>query len=124
MLTTEYIEPTRPYSQYELSDMRIMLFNKLGISELYVYHSKCGHTYNVKKNGKKYNEILEKGSNCIGNCSVCWKLKNIKDDEEYYRVLNMVDYHTHNTMKQYKKLSHLNNDIESCFYRWLYSYSR
>ena len=57
ILNSVYIEPTRPYSQKELQNMRIELFKELKLSETRAFHKKCKHSYFVKSNGKKEQDI-------------------------------------------------------------------
>ena len=115
VLESVYVEPTRPYSQNELCEMRNKLFKKLHIGDILATHMKCNHTYYVKKNGKKEQEINE--HNNAGNCSVCWKLnKTPKFLKE--RAKDLI-YMYKDTFSN--KMSYESNDVETAFYTWLYS---
>lgn len=112
-LDTKYIPQTRPYSQNELQDMMNTLYNSLKLGNHKAFHAKCGHSYFVKKYGKKETEIKEQ--NTCGNCSVCWKIHN---SDQKRRVKNMV-----NAFTESEKLSYLtydNVDLKTVFYKWLY----
>jgi len=122
ILESEYVKPTRPYSQNELKDNRKKFFDRYNISDVFACHKKCGHFYRVKKNGKKYKYISETENSDTGNCSICWKLsktpnylkENAKDLIYLYedRFKNDPD-----------RLTYDNNDIEECYYRWIYEQS-
>ena len=74
VLESDYIEPTRPYSQNELKDMRLALYRNLRLGSVTARHEKCGHIYLTKQNGRKEKEIRETGDVDIGKCSACWKI--------------------------------------------------
>lgn len=119
ILESDYVKPTRPYSQNELKDKRHNFFTRYNISDVFAYHKKCGHFYRVKKNGKKYKFLTEDTDTDIGNCSICWKLaktpnylkENAKDLIYLYETKFKNDE---------ERLSYDNNDIENCYYRWIY----
>lgn len=119
LLATDFVPPTRPYSQRELTDNRDRLRRKLHLGQTYADHQKCGHFYLVKENGRKEKEILETGTGDVGNCSVCWKLsktpKNLKDRAEYL-VIDYMDVFC----KEHPRLDYEQVDLESVFYQWLY----
>lgn len=118
ILDSEYIEPTRPYSQNELSDMRNKLYRDLRLGKCRAYHDKCKHFYNVRINSKKEKEINENSDN-IGNCSVCWKLsKTPKNSKDKAIVLNRAFSEQFYDEPQY--LTYDLYDIENVFYKWLY----
>ena len=58
-LLSEYIPPSRPYSNKELNDMCLSIYDEFNLSDTFAIHSKCGHIYRVKKNGKKEKDITE-----------------------------------------------------------------
>jgi len=120
VLETQYIPAKRPYSQDELKDNRVRLHTRYNIlHSIYARHSQCNHFYLVKKNGRKYNIIVESEGSENGNCSVCWKLrktpKYLKDSAyslvtEYENIfINDLKYLTYDTI-----------DIERSFYTWLF----
>ncbi len=118
-LETKYIKPTRPYSQDELKDNRDKLYKKYNISQIRSTHPKCKHFYNVKKNGRKYNLIIESNTEDCGNCSVCWKLhrtpKYLKEAaydliSEYERI-----FYNDPTYLSYDMI-----DLEKAYYKWLF----
>jgi hypothetical protein len=114
------LQQYRPYSENELKENREYLYKKLNLSDLRIYHDKCNHFYQVRKNGKKEKCILENTS-CDENCSVCWKLnktrykKNVVDDLVY-------DYSSVFYTKDIDSIINNINDInlEKDFYYWLY----
>lgn len=118
VLEQEYIEPTRPYSQDELLNMRDKLYRKLRLGQNMACHNRCGHFYLLKKNGRKEKEMLEKGLQDIGNCSVCWKIKNtskeLKDTAK-----DLVEGYC-STYYNTPKLNYSNIDLENVYYTWLY----
>lgn len=118
VLESIYVDQTRPYSQNELKNMRLDLFQNLRLGKFMVQHC-CGHIYFVKQNGKKEKEMLETKSADVGKCSVCWKIsktpvklrdKAINLAHEYYNVFNQ-----NTDFISYKKV-----DLEISFYKWLY----
>ena len=119
ILQSIYVEQTRPYSQNELKNMRLDLFQKLRLGNLMVRH-RCGHIYFVKQNSKKEKEMIEKKSTNVGKCSVCWKINKtpveLRDKacnlaQEYYNVFN----------KDSHFISYNKVDLETSFYKWLYT---
>lgn len=119
LLSSDFVQPTRPYSQKELRDNRERLRHRLYLGQTYAEHQKCGHFYMVKENGRKEKEILEKSTNDVGNCSVCWKMnktpKNLKDQARY-----LVDDYTKVFFREPEKLDYEQTDLENVFYQWLY----
>ena len=98
LLLKKYKTIERPISQYELQQCEKSNRFKLNLSNLYIQHAECKHTYLCKRFGKKYKELQENiENNDIGNCSVCWKIshtefifKQIARDlaAEYYSIVN------------------------------------
>src|SRR6056300_810615 len=119
VLENEYIEPTRPYSQNELKDLRMRLYSKLRLSKHIAYHSYCKHFYRVKKNGRKEKEIIDKKTNNIGNCSVCWKLSRVNNDL-FRTARDVVAAYSEEFWEEKKYLTYSNLDLERVFYTWLY----
>jgi hypothetical protein len=119
ILESTYVYQTRPYSQNELKNIRLNLFQNLKIGNLMAHH-RCGHIYFVKQNGKKEKEMLEKKSKNVGKCSVCWKISKTPVElrikacnlaDEYYNVFNQnTDFFS------YRKV-----ELENSFYKWLYT---
>ncbi len=120
ILESEFIRPTRPYSQNELKFMRNSLYKNINIGNNRIYHTKCGHFYYVKKNSRKEKELKEKNRNeNIGNCSVCWKLsktpKHLKNNAN-----DMVEYYCNSFYEEKEYYNYSLFDLENVFYRWLY----
>lgn len=120
ILESEFIRPTRPYSQNELKFMRNSLYKNINLGNNRIYHTKCNHFYYVKKNSRKEKELKEKNRNeNIGNCSVCWKLsktpKHLKNNAN-----DMVDYYCNSFYDENEYYSYSLFDLENVFYRWLY----
>ena len=120
ILKTQWVAPTRPYSQKELNSGRDYFLKKLGLSSDFVKHEKCGHFYHVKVGGNKHKELLDSDTQDIGNCSVCWKLhqtpRNLKNAARefvdlYKEKFNGMDF---------DRLSYYSTSIERIFYIWLY----
>ncbi len=119
LLLTKYKDIERPISQYELQQREKSNRFKLNLSNLYIQHAECKHTYLCKRFGKKYKELQESNeNNDIGNCSVCWKishtefiLKQIARDlaAEYYHIVN-------NKLPK----THYEIELENFFHSWLY----
>ena len=118
ILESEYIEPTRPYSQNELGDMRLTLYRQLKLGKEKAYHSKCKHFYTVKENSKKEKEIKDNSKN-IGNCSVCWKI-NKTPNELKHKAYELVNAYSSDFGKEPDYLTYNLSDLETIFYRWLY----
>ena len=59
ILTTKYVEPTRPYCNRELNDLRKLYLDKLNLDLPHVFHNKCGHKYLCKKYGKKKQQMKD-----------------------------------------------------------------
>jgi len=119
ILEKEYVEPTRPYSQKELSDRRQRLYRSLRLGKHIVRHQRSGFFYRVRANGRKEREMIETNSEDVGNCSVSWKLSKtpnyLKD-----RALDLVEHYTECFQNEPKILTYRLVDLEETFYRWLY----
>lgn len=120
ILDSEYIVPTRPYSQNELKYLEENLYKNIRLGDSKTFHSKCGHFYYVKENSRKEKEIKEKNiTEDIGNCSVCWKLHKTPDylkDKAY----DMVESYCKSFYTYPEKLTYSLIDLEIVFYKWLY----
>lgn len=117
ILVSEYIAPNRPYSQEELRETRYKLYKKIKIGKTKAWHDNCKHFYYVKKNGRKEKDILNKNEN--GNCSVCWKLKNI-DKNQKEQAINMIECYSNLFYNEPEFVSYKLVDLETVFYTWLY----
>jgi ribosomal protein L33 len=118
VLEKEYNEPTRPYSRDELSIMKENLYKKLRLGETLACHSHCNHFYLVKKNGRKEKEILEQKSQDIGNCSVCWKIRNTPKELKS-TARNLVQGYCE-VYYNNPQINYDNVDLERVYYTWLY----
>lgn len=125
ILDAPYVPPTRPYSQAELAEKRKELYNSLRLGNYISHHKKCKHFYYVKKGGRKEKEMIENNTEDPGNCSVCWNLHktppshmNMAMDlvNEYHDIIGS-DYNKQSTYLSYQKL-----DLETTYYKWLYSH--
>lgn len=120
ILETNYIEPTRPYSQNELQYNREKLHKKFRLGKVVAEH-KCGHCYKVKEGGLKEKNILEQNNNDQGGCSVCWKYSKLPN-ELYFRAMDLVtEFNNKFVNAEPIKLTYNTLDIETVYYTWLYS---
>jgi len=122
IVNEEYAPPTRPYSQDELSDNRSALQRRLYLGSSLIQHKNCGHSYLVKKGGKKDQQFKSSGDPDCGNCSVCWKIKSIRNKKQRGITEDMVDAYTNLWGDHDENVSswHEKNDIYNVFYTWLY----
>ena len=119
ILESEYVEPTRPYSQDELKQMRQKLYRNLRLGKMLAHHQRCDHLYLAKQNGRKEKEMYEQESNDVGNCSVCWKIgKTQVNLREKARGLAQTYYNTF--YEEPKYITYDKVDLENLYYRWLY----
>ena len=119
ILESEYIAPTRPYSQDELKYLREKLHQRLRLGEMRVEHGKCKHFYLVKQNSRKEKELRVSDTNDVGNCSVCWKLTktpSLLRDQAH----NLVHVYCNYYYDEPKYLNYEKVDCENIFYLWLY----
>lgn len=117
-LDSEYIQPTRPYSQLELNSMQEKLYRKLGLGKTVARHSNCNHFYLVKRNGRKEKEMHEQKNNDVGNCSVCWKLR--KTPASLRQKANGI-IKAYGKVYQQQENTYNKIDIETVYYQWLYN---
>lgn len=119
ILESEYVEPTRPYSQHELMYNRERLYKNFRLSKNKAHHQRCNHFYLVRANGRKEREMIENECSDVGNCSVCWKISKtppyLKD-----RALDLVHHYSNMFEDERPLLSYKLNDLEETFYKWLY----
>jgi hypothetical protein len=122
IINREYLAPTRPYSQDELKENRENICRKLYLGNNLIKHTRCGHSYLVKKGGKKDKEFIETKNPDCGNCSVCWKIKNIKNKRQRNTAEDMADLYCkmwENHVEDETPSWHEKNDIFEVFYTWL-----
>ena len=123
VLESDYVEPTRPYSQDELSFNREKLRKFFRLSNSRVSHQRCRHFYLVRTNGRKEREMIETNSSDVGNCSVCWRINKtppyLKD-----RAIDLVHKYCEFFDEDPTILTYRLNDIEDVFYKWLYEDNR
>ena len=119
VLEKDYKEPERPYSQKELNSTRKNNYRVLRLGKVRASHSKCGHFYLTKYNGRKEKEIKESGTCDTGNCSVCWKfsktprhLRNAAD--------KLVTFYRDNFAQEPPYLTFDLLEGETDYYKWLY----
>ena len=117
VLNSDYIKPSRPYSNSELKDMKENFMKKLNLSNVRAFHKDCGHFYYVKENGRKEKELNENDN--VGNCSCCWKLSktpnNLLQKAEDLVNIYSTKFNEYPSFFTYDLI-----DIEICFYKWLY----
>ena len=132
ILEESYKDPGRPISQKELHTLYKKYIKNLKLSNIETYHTKTGHFYLLKQNGKKEMAakkiIADKKLNClsvknIGSCSVTWKLKNA-DPEFRDRAHQLVDEYERvfqgRTLLCENYLTHYEVELTRIFYIWLY----
>lgn len=106
----------RPYCIRELRDMNSEINAKYRLSDHVAYHRMCGHTYRVKKGGKKEQYIIDCGSTIDDiTCSVCFKLRT--------EAGQTIDTDTIGIMCKPEDDDNLTRayiDQKDRFYRWLY----
>jgi hypothetical protein len=119
ILESEFIGSTRPYSQNELRVMSKNIHNNANLGKIMAKHSKCGHIYITKKNGRKEKEIIQQNSSDVGKCSVCWKISKtpitLRD-----KAKNLVDDYYNNFNNNIDFFSYQKVDLENAYYKWLY----
>lgn len=120
ILNSEWIAPTRPYSNIELTDTHNRLFRSLRLSSLYVVHESCGHQYYVKENGLKYKNLKESDILDTGKCSVCWKLRQTPQSLKRLAIEFIDLYTEHFPDLNSPNYSYYTIEIEKIFYTWLY----
>jgi hypothetical protein len=119
VLEKQYLEPDRPYSQKELQTTQDSNKKHLRLGEVLASHSKCGHTYLTKRNGRKEKEIIECGTGDTGNCSVCWKLS--KTPRHLRTPAKQLMNHYYNLQEENRPyLTFDFVDTEADYYHWLY----
>ena len=120
VLESEYIVPTRPYSQNELAYLRERLYRHVRLGNMKTQHNKCRHFYFAKENSRKEKEMTEKGTQVdVGNCSVCWKLHKTPRHLRS-RAEGLTEAYTSTFHEDPKKYDYELLDLETIFYKWLY----
>jgi hypothetical protein len=119
ILESEYLEPTRPYSQNELTFNRDKLNRNFRLSKSRAHHKRCNHFYLVRVNGRKEREMIESESNDVGNCSVCWKLSKTQHSLKE-RALELIHHYHENFETDPKLMTHRLGELETTYYNWLY----
>ena len=118
-LESDYIEPSRPYSQSELKDMRSALYRNLRLGLVIAQHEQCGHMYLTKQNGRKEKEIRESCNADVGKCSACWKISKTPRQLRNKATNLALDYRdTFSCQPEF--LSYRKIDLETVYYKWLY----
>lgn len=119
ILESSYLEPTRPYSQKELNISREKMYKYLKLSQNRTHHTKCGHFYKVKINSRKEAKMKEtNNADDVGNCSVCWRLKNT-ERYLYDNALNVISIFSNKFRTEPTYLTYDMLDVETVFYKWL-----
>lgn len=119
VLEKDYKPPERPYSQKELAFMRYSNRRALRLGTVRAEHSKSGHFYLTKHNGRKAKQILETGNPDTGNCSVTWKLKNTPK-HLLGKAKDLVAFYEHHFHTEPSYLTYEMVEGETDFYKWLY----
>jgi hypothetical protein len=120
ILESSYNNPNRPYSQNELNNMRLFLYNNIRLGKKMANHQKCGHVYLTKHNGRKEKEMYQQNSDDVGKCSVCWKIsKTPKHLQDKARNLSKEYCNTFKQNPTY--ITYQKVDLESSYYNWLYN---
>jgi len=133
ILNSKYVEPNRPVSKNELSYLFKKLRSDLRLSDVYARHD-CGHMYATRIGSRKEFSIKNgTGSKQdMGNCSVCWKLRNIEpslkgkamDVVEYFMYTNECLYQSEEGRDQGCQspdpTTYSMYDVCNVYYRWLY----
>ncbi len=118
VLENEFIQPSRPYSNKELEELRNKFYSDMRLGNVRALHNKCGHFYYVKYNSRKEKDILNQQNLDCGNCSVCWKLnktpKHLRDKAE--NLINEYNktFYNETNIYNYELL-----DLETSYYKWL-----
>jgi hypothetical protein len=119
VLEKTYLEPDRPFSQKELQFSQKSNRRQLRLGDVQAAHSKCGHMYLTKRNGRKEKEIVETGTSDTGNCSVCWKMS--KTPRHLRTPAKQLINHYNNLYgNPYEYLTFDMIDTETDYYKWLY----
>lgn len=120
ILELEYQLPTRPYSQNELSFLKQRNLRRLRVGRCEAYHSRCNHSYYVRKGGRKEKTIRENNnSQDIGNCSICWKISKTPIDTRD-KAEGLIYAYMELPVDSEKRLNHYDVELERIFYIWLY----
>ena len=119
ILLEKYIELNRPISQYELKFLQKQNKFLLNLSNFYIKHPTCNHTYLCKRFGKKFNLLQDNNSNSdIGNCSVCWKIYHTEFLLQQIASNLAIEYAQ--IISKNSPVSHYEIELEKNFHYWLY----
>jgi hypothetical protein len=114
-----YEEPTRPYANDELTDMRADMRKQIRLGAIWAYHSSCDHFYCTRTNSRKERAIMDSGSADSGACSVCYRLGKTPKEHKR-RVTELVDAYWNGFKDKPEQMTYGLVDIENCFYTWLF----
>lgn len=120
VLNSVWTEPARPYSHRELHDSQKDFLHHLRLSRDWVHHSECGHRYFVKHNGVKHKLMLEASDRNVGNCSVCWKLRQTPDELIDCAYMFVDSYMDLGDDPERPPLDVKAYEITKIYYTWLY----
>jgi len=121
ILNAEWVDPERPYSGKEMQHHHDQFFKSLRMSPQFVCHEACGHKYYVKENGVKFKELKESETLDVGNCSICWKLRQTPRHLKK-NALDFIDlYHEHFPDLEHPVYTYFSFEIERILYVWLYT---
>ena len=119
ILESEYVAPTRPYSQDELAYLRQKLYQRLRIGKHRVEHRKSGYFYYAKQNSRKEKELQESNTTDVGNCSVSWKISktpgHLRD-----QTIDLAEVYCRTFYEEPQYMTYEKYDLEKTFYLWLY----
>ena len=119
LLTKNYPEAQRPYSQDEISDIRTKSLSRLNVGDTMVFHEGCCHFYLAKAGGKKEAQVKEEQTLDTGCCSVCWKLRKTPKDLRK-TAEEMVEAFNYNFSERPDRWSLSLLHLEITYYKWLY----
>lgn len=118
ILLTKYKELNRPVSQYELDYMQKNNRLRLNLSNKFIKHEDCKHTYLCRRFGKKFKLLQEDNLNKdIGNCSVCWRISHT---EFMFKGLANDLANEYSCIACKSKKTHYDIELENFFHFWLY----
>lgn len=121
VLMSAWVPPTRPYSQKELHFLRDDVLRSFRLCDSSVFHDECGHSYFIKYNGVKHKALIESEGQNVGNCSVCWKLRQTPRELKY-KAMDFVDlYREHFGDPETTTLDYFTLEVFRIYYTWLYA---
>ena len=122
VLHTVWEEPSRPYAQRELKDMERRLLRNMYLTNDMASHTSCGHRYYVKYGGVKYKQIHAEDSTGpvnVGNCSVCWKLRQTPN-ELIPLIEEFITLYEEDCENPEARRTFFAFEVARIFYTWLY----